>query len=222
MPVLYLALVAAVAIVVFFRKARFHYERIPKLPYEPGLDDPAEGEWVVEAPANVTLARVFLPSAVEYAESEKLDRLAVLLKNEPEAFLDRVIAPYAAALAFTGLRTGEAPYTDVVVRRARGGSRSRVMRAEHMGTIAGRAPFLWAYMKGSVMSMALIGFAGALFATWLPLLALMIYSGLYRHAALFGLLPVVILFPWYRSTVGLCAPLAIYLVVKPQSENGVS
>ena len=222
MPVLYLALVAAVAIVVFFRKARFHYERIQKLPYEPGLDDPAEGEWVVEAPSNVTLARVFLPSAVEYAESEKLDRLNVLLKNEPVAFLERVIAPYTAALAFTGLRTGEAPYTDVVVRRARGGSRSRVLRAEHMGSIAGRAPFLWTYMKGSVVSMAVIGFAGALFATWLPLLALMIYAGLYKHAALLGLLPVVVLFPWYRSVVGLCAPLAIYLVVKPQPENGVS
>lgn len=222
MPVLYWALLAAVAIVIFFRKARFHYERIPKLPYEPGLDDPPEGEWIVEAPPNATLARVLLPSAVEYAETEKLDRLSLLLKNEPASFLDRVTAPYAAALAFAGLRSGEPPFVDVVVRRARGGTRSRVLRAEHMGTIAGRAPFLGAYMKGSAMSMVVIGFAGALFAAWLPLLALMLYTGLYRHSALFGLLPVVILFPWYRSAVGLCAPLAIYLIAKPQSENGVS
>ncbi|MBM3755988.1 MAG: hypothetical protein FJW38_18635 [Acidobacteria bacterium] len=222
MPVLYWALIAAVAIVVFFRKARFHYERIPKLPYEPGLDDPPDGEWIVEAPSNVTLARVLLPSAVEYAETEKLDRLALLLNNEPVGFLDKIVAPYAAALAFAGLRSGDPPYTDVVVKRARGGTRSRVLRAEHMGTISGRPPFLLAYMKAGVMSTVVIGFAGLLFAMWLPLLVLMIYTGLYRHAALFGLLPIVVLFPWYRSAVGLFAPFAIYLVVKSPSENGVS
>ncbi len=53
--------------------------------------------------------------------------------------------------------------------------------------------------------------ASILLVSWLPILTLLILSGYNRQAILFALLPVVILFPWYRSAAALLAPVAIYL-----------
>ncbi|MBM3785342.1 MAG: hypothetical protein FJW30_13330 [Acidobacteria bacterium] len=212
MPVLYYALLVTVFVVIFLRKARFHFERIPKLSYEPGMPDIDEEKWLIEGSTNVNLARVFLSAAARYMDDEKVDELRVILRNEPSGFLERVLAPYAMALAFCGLRPGEPPFADIVVRRAAGGGRKRVVRAEHMGTVFGRAPYLRAHAFSSLAVTPFILVAALTFAAWLPLLALLTASGLYRQAALFAVLPTVLLFPWYRNALALYAPIAIYLL----------
>jgi hypothetical protein len=102
------------------------------------------------------------------------------------------------------------------------GLRTRVTRAEHMGNVRlydSFAAILRGFEKNTFRALrenpftaVQIGLASLLLILWLPILVLMVLSGYNRQAILFGLLPAVVLFPWYRSAFALLAPVAIYLV----------
>jgi cellulose synthase/poly-beta-1,6-N-acetylglucosamine synthase-like glycosyltransferase len=101
------------------------------------------------------------------------------------------------------------------------GVRTRVTRAEHMGYVRMYDSFssiLRGFEKNSFRFLQENPFTGVqvvlasiLLTSWLPVLALLILGGYPRQAVLFGLLPTVILFPWYRSAAALLAPVAIYV-----------
>jgi hypothetical protein len=101
------------------------------------------------------------------------------------------------------------------------GLRTRLTRAEHMGnarTYHSFAAILRGFERNTVRALrenpftaVQIALASLLLMLWLPILVLMVLSGYNRQAVLFGLLPTVVLFPWYRSATALLAPVAIYL-----------
>ena len=251
MPVLTVAIAVAIGIVLLLRKARFHYERLPKIPYASGaqfgevaiivpernervlqsfpedmvvlVDDHAEdraaeiarrtpeAEWLLFVDARTQYARVFLPSLMQYAVDENLETVGVLLRQEATTLSEKILLPYGLALRFTGEKALPANAPCLLVKRqvylqmgTASGVRARMTRAEHMGSIR---PHGFEPIRFSLPSVL----AALLLASWLPMLALLILSGYTRQAMIFGLLPSVILFPWYRGPATLFAPLAIYL-----------
>ena len=100
------------------------------------------------------------------------------------------------------------------------GIHARVTRAEHMGNVRMYVGFraIWrGFQKNSFRFLQINPFTGlqvvmasTLLASWLPVILWLVQDHLYRQAALFALIPSVILFPWYRSAATLLAPLAIY------------
>ncbi|MBI2689924.1 MAG: glycosyltransferase [Acidobacteria bacterium] len=106
-------------------------------------------------------------------------------------------------------------------RAAAKGVRSRVARAEHMGFARMDGSFgailneserkAFRLMKENPFGGVQTALTSILLAAWLPLLALLLYARYTRQAILFALVPILILFPWYRSATVLLAPVAIYL-----------
>ena len=104
---------------------------------------------------------------------------------------------------------------------ATNGVRTRVTRAEHMGYVRMYDSFAaivrgfeknsFRFLQENPMTGVQVVLASILLTSWLPLMVLLIASGYSRQAILFGLLPSVILFPWYRSAAALLAPVAIYV-----------
>jgi len=100
------------------------------------------------------------------------------------------------------------------------GIHARVTRAEHMGNVRMYDGFqaIWrGFQKNSFRFLQINPFTGlqvvmasTLLASWLPVILWLVQDQLYRQAALFAIIPSVILFPWYRSAATLLAPLAIY------------
>lgn len=303
MPVFSVAIAVAIGIVVFLRKARYHYERLPKIPYVMGAprpnvtvigpfspegealsaaldslpgevavveggtvddarnassaDQSTESDWIILAGENTTYVRVFLPSLIHYAQEEELDMVSLFLKLEPVTLAEKILLPYSLALYFTGVNSSRVngrppgewlasgqclllsrtayqalrPSASVrsslveaveLAKAAAGkGMRARVARAEHMGTIRpanSLSAVLAGFERNSLRLLRENPFTGVqvvltslLLTAWLPLLALLIWTGYSRQAILFALLPSVILFPWYRSVFALFAPAAIYL-----------
>ena len=122
MPVLSIAIAVAVGIILMLRKARFHYERLPKIPYvagaqigdvtvivraryETGEAPAAEGEWLLFVDADTRYTRVFVPSLLAYAHSEDLEAVSVILKPEALTLPEKLLLPYAFALYFTGVNS---------------------------------------------------------------------------------------------------------------------
>lgn len=101
------------------------------------------------------------------------------------------------------------------------GLRTRVTRAEHMGSVrmydgfgailSGFEKNSFRFLQHNIFTGVQVVIASILLTSWLPILALLIRGGYTRQATLFALLPTVILFPWYRSAAALLAPVAIYL-----------
>jgi len=101
------------------------------------------------------------------------------------------------------------------------GLRTRLVRAEHMAYARSFDSFgaivsevdktAWPYLRLNPFAGVQMALASLLLVAWGPLLALLILSGYGRQSILFGLLPVVVLFPWYRSAGALLVPVAIYL-----------
>jgi chlorobactene glucosyltransferase len=101
------------------------------------------------------------------------------------------------------------------------GIRARVTRAEHMGSVRmyDSFPAIWRgferssfrFLRENPFTGVQVALASILLTLWLPLLALLLLDGYNRQAALFGLLPAIILFPWYRNPYALLAPVAIYV-----------
>jgi cellulose synthase/poly-beta-1,6-N-acetylglucosamine synthase-like glycosyltransferase len=329
MSILSLAIAVSLGILLMLRKARYNYERLPKVPYVSGaqlpdvavivparneeaniarvlagfpedmvivVDDhsedrtaeiaramdvrvieaPAlaaghkgkpnacmagaqatEAEWLLFVDADTTYARVFLPSLLRYAEEEDLDMVSVFLRQETVTLAEKILLPYAFALYFTGVnasRVNSRPPGEwlangqcLLIRRrsylaigghaavagsviedvalaklaAKHGVRSRVTRAEHMGSVRmydSFAAILRGFEKNSFRFLQENPFTGVqvvlasiLLTSWLPILALLALTGYDRQAALFAVLPALILFPWYRSASALLAPVAIYL-----------
>lgn len=274
MPVLTIAIAVALGIVLMLRKARFHYERLPKIPYVAGAVIPEvaivpppvasseeyetsfpeemivsggivppEPEWILLLGEQTKYARVFLPSLTQYAVDEELDMVSVFLKPEPQGFLEMLLAPYAMALFFAGVnssrvnahppseslasghclllrrrayerlgRPGNLDYSRIPAEK---GIRARVARAEHMGSVTGMRTGFQRYRAGMLrrgpFSALQSALTGLLLLLWLPILALLLLGAYYRQAALFALLPTVVLFPWYRNAKALLAPAVIYL-----------
>ncbi|MFN0101826.1 MAG: glycosyltransferase [Bryobacteraceae bacterium] len=112
---------------------------------------------------------------------------------------------------------------DVALARLAAGKgiRARVTRAEHMGTVRMYDSFhailrgfeknSFRFLRANPFTGVQIVLASVLLTSWLPILVLLILNGYGRQAILFGLLPTIILFPWYRSASALLAPVAIYL-----------
>ena len=106
-------------------------------------------------------------------------------------------------------------------RAAENGLRTRVTRAEHMGSVRMYDSFgailrgfeknSFRFLRENPFTGVQIVLASILLTSWLPILVLLVLSGFNRQAILFALLPTVILFPWYRSPFALLAPVAIYL-----------
>ena len=98
---------------------------------------------------------------------------------------------------------------------------TRVTRAEHMGNVRMYDSFgailrgfeknSFRFLKENAFTGIQVVLASILLTSWLPVLILLLLNHLWRQAILFGLLPSVILFPWYRSASTLLAPVAIYL-----------
>ncbi len=97
---------------------------------------------------------------------------------------------------------------------------ARVTRAEHMGNVRMYDSFqaIWrGFQKNSFRFLQINPFTGlqvvmasTLLASWLPVMVWLLNDHLYRQAALFAVVPTVVLFPWYRSAAALLAPVAIY------------
>jgi chlorobactene glucosyltransferase len=97
---------------------------------------------------------------------------------------------------------------------------ARVTRAEHMGNVRMYDSFqaIWrGFQKNSFRFLQINPFTGlqvvmasTLLASWLPVIVWLLNDHLYRQAALFAVVPSVVLFPWYRSAAALLAPVAIY------------
>jgi len=97
---------------------------------------------------------------------------------------------------------------------------ARVTRAEHMGNVRMYDSFqaIWrGFQKNSFRFLQINPFTGlqvvmasTLLASWLPVVVWLLNDHLYRQAALFAVVPSVVLFPWYRSAAALLAPVAIY------------
>jgi chlorobactene glucosyltransferase len=104
---------------------------------------------------------------------------------------------------------------------AKHGLRTRVGRAEHMGAVRmyegwhsivrGFEKNSFRFLKENPLTGVQVVLSSILLTSWLPIVWLLAAQGLPRHAALFGVLPSIILFPWYRSAAALLAPAAIYL-----------
>ena len=84
MPVLTIAIAVALGIVVYLRKARFHYERLPKIPYVAGAPLP---EVVVIVPARNEEANIgkllasFPPDMVTVVDDHSEDRTAEIARD---------------------------------------------------------------------------------------------------------------------------------------------
>ncbi|MBL8236653.1 MAG: glycosyltransferase [Bryobacterales bacterium] len=101
------------------------------------------------------------------------------------------------------------------------GIKTRVTRAEHMGSVRMYDSFgaivrgfeknSFRFLQQNPMTAVQVVLASVLLTSWLPVLALLLLNGYNRHAMLFALVPSVILFPWYRSAAALLAPAAIYV-----------
>ena len=101
------------------------------------------------------------------------------------------------------------------------GLRTRVTRAEHMGSVRMYDSFgailrgfeknSFRFLQQNPFTAVQVVIASILLTSWLPVLVLLILQGMTRQAILFALLPTVVLFPWYRSPAALLAPVAIYL-----------
>jgi hypothetical protein len=99
--------------------------------------------------------------------------------------------------------------------------RTRVTRAEHMGNVRMYDSFgailrgfeknSFRFLKENPFTGVQVVIASILLTSWLPVLILLLLNHLWRQAILFGLLPTVTLFPWYRSVAAAGAPIAIYL-----------
>lgn len=101
------------------------------------------------------------------------------------------------------------------------GIRSRVTRAEHMGSVRMYDSFnsilrgfeknSFRFLRENLFTGVQVILSSILLASWLPLLVLLILTGYKRQAILFALLPSLVLFPWYSGAAALLAPVAIYL-----------
>ena len=177
--------------------------------------------------ARTHYAPVFLPSLVQYAVDENLEMVSVILGQETNTLAEKILLPFALALRFTGvtgrewLANGPCLLVKRLVYLQLGGLatvdipacgvRTRVTRAEHMGSVCPRGFQPIRFSRANVLGGVQVVLAALLLASWLPMLALLIQSGYARQAVIFGLLPAVILFPWYRGPAALLAPVAIYL-----------
>jgi chlorobactene glucosyltransferase len=104
---------------------------------------------------------------------------------------------------------------------ARKGIRSRVTRAEHMGSVRMYDSFTsilrgfeknsFRFLRENPFTAVQVVLTSILLTSWLPVLALLVISGYTRQAILFALLPTVVLLPWYRGAAALLAPAAIYI-----------
>lgn len=102
------------------------------------------------------------------------------------------------------------------------GQRILVARAEHMGSVRAFGGFSairevmreswFRRLRMNPFSSLQVTMAAILLTCWLPVVLLLLAGHAYRQAALMALIPSVILFPWYRSTAALMAPIAIYVV----------
>ena len=101
------------------------------------------------------------------------------------------------------------------------GIRTRVTRAEHMGSVRmydslaaivrGFEKNSFRFLQQNPLTAVQVVLASVLLTSWLPILVLLLLNGYNRQAVLFAVVPPVILFPWYRSAAALLAPVAIYL-----------
>jgi len=274
MPVFTLAIAIAVGIVLLLRKARYNYERLPKVPYVAGAQLPdvavivptdasgellaafpedaivsaetpaagaaaTEAEWLLFPHPSARFARVFLPSLLRYAEEEELQMVNVLLRHETVTLTEKILVPFIDALYFTGVSASAVnsrpptqflanhacllikrsayqaigTHDDLAKRAAGKGIRSRVTRAEHMGSIRsfdGFSPIVRMGKENPLGALQSV-LTAILLAAWLPAVVLLGLAGNTRQALLFAALPIVTLFPWYRSVYALLAPMAIYL-----------
>jgi chlorobactene glucosyltransferase len=112
---------------------------------------------------------------------------------------------------------------DVALARlaARKGVRTRVVRAEHMGTVRmydslgaifrGFEKNSFRFLRINPATGGFVIVSSILLTTWLPVLMWLLWAHLYRQAAIFAVIPSLILLPWYRGASALLAPVAIYL-----------
>jgi cellulose synthase/poly-beta-1,6-N-acetylglucosamine synthase-like glycosyltransferase len=68
-----------------------------------------DSRWVLFTDADTWFEEGFLPAAVACAEANGLSLLSLYLRPEYETFAERVLAPYARALFFSGVRSKGTP-----------------------------------------------------------------------------------------------------------------
>lgn len=299
---LYMAILLALGIVMMLRKARYNFERLPRIPYVAGAHLPevavivpavgevdtapllggfpeeflvvvgqasqaddevrfvsapeapdsycaagaaaaGEAEWLLFVDPGCRVARVLLPSLIDYAAQEGLEMVSVIFDHRPSRLIERILQPYQLALLFAGVSAsrlngrppgqfltagscllvhrkayaamgGHGPacgsaLEDAALWKAAAdkGIRTRVVRAEQFGTSLKLPQHLHSDLNLKLRATL----SAILLLLWLPMLAWLATDGLYRQAAIFAVIPSLILLPWYRGPVATLAPAAIYL-----------
>jgi glycosyltransferase involved in cell wall biosynthesis len=100
--------------------------------------------------------------------------------------------------------------------------RLRVLRAESLGSVRmyGSMGGIWRGFQKNSFGLLMINrwsgfqviFVSILLTSWAPVIAWLIFCGWWKLAILFGLLPAILLWRWYRSVFSsLFSPIAIYI-----------